>query len=1189
MLFQTFITFMRTLRKKSTKIFNDMKQLFTFLLILAFIVPSTYAKSNLNDVLFSKNYTTSSLMKIQEITETDSCSPEDSLVLVTIYNNMNGSNWKNQDNWLSQSPVKDWWGITVEDNRVTKIDLTANNLSDSIPTEIGDLTDLSSLRLDLNKSIRGSIPETIGDLTNLNILNLERNQLKGNIPPEIGNLTKLTFLNLSSNELKGLIPSDIGNLMSLNFLNLSGNHISGAIPPEIGNLTQLQTLKLEWTDLTDTIPTELCNLANLKSLELWASELTGPIPPEIGNLTNLNTLNLGDNNLRDTIPSEIGNLTELTYLNLARNQLIGSIPDELGNLKKLERLKLYYNQLSGEIPLVLSTLNNLTHLLLGNNELTGFIPPEIGNLNKLEWLDLGSNNLKGSIPPELGSLTSLRIFFIFENQFDSLPDLSALNKLQNCRFRENYFDFGDLETTGIDWSSVDLYDYAPQGKIPKPDTTLSGDQLTLTISDTATKNQYIWYKDGEAFDTTLTNSISVLDSVPAIYYCKVTNDQYPDLTLESEFLYTGTFKHGVVEKDYRALVALYDSTNGENWDNNDYWLSDSTVNKWYGITVENHRVTEIVLNNNNLSDSIPSEIGNLTNLSSLNLRSNYLSGEMPPEIGNLTNLTSLRLSNNELNGSIPQKIGQLSNLKYFYIYENKFDSLPDLSVLSNLDKCIIAENHFDFGDLETFGIDWSNLSYSRYTPQNNLPRPDTTSNGDQLTFTVNTGGTNNQYIWVKDSSAFDTTSTNSITITDSIPASYYCKVTNDQYPNLTLQTDSINLFEQFYTVTFNVTDASSNSLEGVTVNVGGVDLTTNMNGVAMIDTADGTYDYTISMKGYDEVTGSITISGSAVTENVTLEESDYTVTFNVTDANSNTLEGATVSISGIDLITNSHGVTTLNTVNGTYNYTVSMAGYDDFSDSVTVSGEDITEKVTLSETEYTVIFYITDEDSISLENAKVSIGETIITTHAGGVAELDTVSGNYDYTVSLIGYDDVTGNVTVSGGTNLEEVTLSKTKYTITFKVSDENNNPLESITITIGGVDLITGAKGTATLDTVNGSYDYLVTEKNYKGVKGFVNIDNADVVENVKLSKISTGMNLTDKLNINIYPNPAFGKFVIDSERKMKTLKVMTLEGEVVDTKRIENKRYIMETGVLTPGMYLLRIRLNNSKTEIKRVMVQ
>ena len=56
---------------------------------------------------------------------------------------------------------------------------------------------------------------------------------------------------------------------------------------------------------------------------------------------------------------------------------------------------------------------------------------------------------------------------------------------------------------------------------------------------------------------------------------------------------------------------------------------------WY---TQEEVLSEINLNESNLTGEIPSCIGNLTNLTCLNLHSNQLQGSIPPEIGNLTNL-----------------------------------------------------------------------------------------------------------------------------------------------------------------------------------------------------------------------------------------------------------------------------------------------------------------------------------------------------------------------------------------------------------------------------------------------------------------------------------------------------------------------------------------------------------------------
>ena len=73
-------------------------------------------------------------------------------------------------------------------------------------------------------------------------------------------------------------------------------------------------------------------------------------------------------------------------------------------------------------------------------------------------------------------------------------------------------------------------------------------------------------------------------------------------------------------------------------------------------------LTELDLSDNKLSGEIPTELGNLTNLTTLILNNNILSGEIPVELGSLTRLTGLDLSDNKLSGAIPTALGSLTNL-----------------------------------------------------------------------------------------------------------------------------------------------------------------------------------------------------------------------------------------------------------------------------------------------------------------------------------------------------------------------------------------------------------------------------------------------------------------------------------------------------------------------------------------------
>eukprot|EP01018_Ginkgo_biloba_P027582 Gb_38051 [translate_table: standard] len=66
--------------------------------------------------------------------------------------------------------------------------------------------------------------------------------------------------------------------------------------------------------------------------------------------------------------------------------------------------------------------------------------------------------------------------------------------------------------------------------------------------------------------------------------------------------------------------------------------------------------------NNCIGGNLPQQIGNLTNLTFLELDNNLFSGNIPPEFKRLQKLERLYMRNNKLQGSIPREIGELKRL-----------------------------------------------------------------------------------------------------------------------------------------------------------------------------------------------------------------------------------------------------------------------------------------------------------------------------------------------------------------------------------------------------------------------------------------------------------------------------------------------------------------------------------------------
>src|SRR5690242_7433106 len=68
-------------------------------------------------------------------------------------------------------------------------------------------------------------------------------------------------------------------------------------------------------------------------------------------------------------------------------------------------------------------------------------------------------------------------------------------------------------------------------------------------------------------------------------------------------------------QDSLALVDLYDSTDGPNWPPFPVkWKLHSPVSQWIGVFLSNNRVIGLSLSSFGLVGTIPSSIGNLSNL-----------------------------------------------------------------------------------------------------------------------------------------------------------------------------------------------------------------------------------------------------------------------------------------------------------------------------------------------------------------------------------------------------------------------------------------------------------------------------------------------------------------------------------------------------------------------------------------------
>lgn len=167
-----------------------------------------------------------------------------------------------------------------------------------------------------------------------------------------------------------------------------------------------------------------------------------------------------------------------------------------------------------------------------------------------------------------------------------------------------------------------------------------------------------------------------------------------DPLLLAQFWQSGDPNQGSYSAEKNAqrlnLAIFYYSTGGDEWVDNTDWLS-YTVDEcdWFSRSTSTCDIDgfyrELDLNENGLSGSLPSEIGNLSRLRLIGLSENRILGNIPGAIGALSNsLEYFDLTENNLSGSIPNEVSQLSNVDLFAVSSNFLEG--EIAALTGLSR-----------------------------------------------------------------------------------------------------------------------------------------------------------------------------------------------------------------------------------------------------------------------------------------------------------------------------------------------------------------------------------------------------------------------------------------------------------------------------------------------------------------------
>ena len=271
-------------------------------------------------------------------------------------------------------------------------------------------------------------------------------------------------------------------------------------------------------------------------------------------------------------------------------------------------------------------MTNLTHLDMSHNLLSGVLPTQLGRINHVDLLSFRANQISGLLPPELARVNS--------NGVGSLRELSInLNRISGTLPSELGLHAASLQL--LDVKVNRLSGTIPQqvGQLQRLEALqLQNNSLSGTIPvDFGLVPATGGGGSGDGGDGLM------YDAPPAppgglqhLRYLELHNNARLSGTLPPSLQYVG-------------------------------------LNLGLAVPEMRHSLRHLHLGSARLSGTIPTELGRLTELTSLKLDANRLSGTIPSELGLLRKLETLDLYDNPLQGDVPSELARLINIRLFYI------------------------------------------------------------------------------------------------------------------------------------------------------------------------------------------------------------------------------------------------------------------------------------------------------------------------------------------------------------------------------------------------------------------------------------------------------------------------------------------------------------------------------------------
>ncbi|EES00262.3 hypothetical protein SORBI_3003G059300 [Sorghum bicolor] len=414
-------------------------------------------------------------------------------------------------------------------------------------------------------------------------------------------------------------------------------------------------------------------VTTLDLAECWLQ--SAGLHPALFDLTSLRYLDLSFNSFNESELPAVGfeRFTELTYLNLSYTDFIGKIPHGIRQLSKLVTLD----------------FTNWIYLIEGDNDY--FLPlgegrwpvvePDIGafvaNLSNLKELYLGNVDLFDNGAAWCSA---------FANSTPQLQVLSLPNTHIDAPICESLSSIRSLTKINLNYNKV--YGQIPESFADLPSLTF----LKLAYNRLEGRFPMRIFQNKN------------LTSIDVSYNSKICGllPNFSSHSIIKELLFSNTNFSGPVPSSISNLISLKKLGIA---------ATDFHQEQLPTSIGELKSLTSLQVSGAGIVGEIPSWVANLTYLETLQFSNCGLSGQVPSFIGNLKNLITLKLYACNFSGQVPPHIFNLTQLGIINFHSNSFIGTIQLSSffkMPNLFRLNLSNNKLSIVDGE-YNSSWASI------------------------------------------------------------------------------------------------------------------------------------------------------------------------------------------------------------------------------------------------------------------------------------------------------------------------------------------------------------------------------------------------------------------------------------------------------------------------------------------------